>query len=193
MADALAGSARLMLVSGVRHLDPQRAVFEAMLAGWIRQQQARGAVAAGLDAEALEPVGWWRAGPAGRGAGSGTARGRGSVIRLATWAWRVASSVVTWVARGSGSSMGLVPRVMVTRPAAVSMASTPSRLMRCGRCPNRRTSSPATAALLHLAGEMPPAILGDLPGLGHIAVQDRSTLAGRAWASYAADRLAPTR
>jgi hypothetical protein len=26
---------------GVRHLDPQKAVFEAMLAGWVRQQQAR--------------------------------------------------------------------------------------------------------------------------------------------------------
>jgi len=36
-----AGSARLMLVPGVRHLDPQRAVFEAMLAGWEAQQQAR--------------------------------------------------------------------------------------------------------------------------------------------------------
>src|SRR6266545_2439298 len=30
-----------MLVSGVRHLDPQKAVFEAMLAGWTRQQLAR--------------------------------------------------------------------------------------------------------------------------------------------------------
>jgi site-specific recombinase XerC len=30
-----------MLVAGVRHLDPHRAVFDAMLAGWTRQQQAR--------------------------------------------------------------------------------------------------------------------------------------------------------
>jgi cobalamin synthase len=36
-----AGSAALMLVAGVRHLDPLRAVFDAMLAGWTRQQQAR--------------------------------------------------------------------------------------------------------------------------------------------------------
>ena len=35
------GSAQLMLVPGVRHLDPPRAVFEAMLAGWQAQQQAR--------------------------------------------------------------------------------------------------------------------------------------------------------
>jgi len=35
------GSAALTLVAGVRHLDPQRAVFDAMLAGWTRQQQAR--------------------------------------------------------------------------------------------------------------------------------------------------------
>jgi integrase/recombinase XerC len=41
MAQAVEGSARLMLVAGVRHLDPQRAVFDAMLAGWARQQQAR--------------------------------------------------------------------------------------------------------------------------------------------------------
>jgi integrase/recombinase XerC len=36
------GAARLMLVSGVRHLDPQRAVFDAMLRGWRAQQTARG-------------------------------------------------------------------------------------------------------------------------------------------------------
>jgi integrase/recombinase XerC len=41
VAGAVVGSAGLMLVSGVQHLDPQRAVFEAMLAGWTRQQQAR--------------------------------------------------------------------------------------------------------------------------------------------------------
>jgi hypothetical protein len=35
------GSTRLMLVAGVRHLDPPKAVFEAILAGWVRQQQAR--------------------------------------------------------------------------------------------------------------------------------------------------------
>jgi hypothetical protein len=53
-------------------------------------------------------------------------------------------------------------------------------------------SSYRAAALLHLAGEMPPAVLGDLLGLGHTAVQDWSTLAGRPWASYATDRLNPT-
>lgn len=41
VAQPRAGSAALMLVAGVRHLDPQRAVFDAMLAGWTRQQQAR--------------------------------------------------------------------------------------------------------------------------------------------------------
>src|SRR6266508_2228749 len=40
-----------------------------------------------------------------------------------------------------------------------------------------------------LAGELPPAILGDLLGLGRTAVQDWSTLAARPWASYVADRL----
>lgn len=37
----LAGSAGLVLVSGVVHLDEERAVFEGMLAGWGRQQQSR--------------------------------------------------------------------------------------------------------------------------------------------------------
>jgi site-specific recombinase XerD len=41
VAPEVEGCARLMLVSGVRHLDPQRAVFDAMVAGWARQQQAR--------------------------------------------------------------------------------------------------------------------------------------------------------
>lgn len=41
MAQAPAGSAALTLVAGVRHLDPRRALFEAMLTGWTRQQQAR--------------------------------------------------------------------------------------------------------------------------------------------------------
>ena len=36
-----AGSARLVLVEGVVHLDPEQAVFEAMLVGFERQQQAR--------------------------------------------------------------------------------------------------------------------------------------------------------
>jgi integrase/recombinase XerC len=35
------GAAALSLVAGVRYLDPQRAVFDAMLVGWTRQQQAR--------------------------------------------------------------------------------------------------------------------------------------------------------
>lgn len=39
--EGLAGAAHLMLADGVALLDPQRAVFEAMLAGWERQQQAR--------------------------------------------------------------------------------------------------------------------------------------------------------
>ena len=37
----LAGSARLVLASGVHHLDPASAVFEGMLAGWALQQQTR--------------------------------------------------------------------------------------------------------------------------------------------------------
>ena len=37
----LVGSAALVLVSGVAHLDPQRAVFDAMLDGWAVQQRAR--------------------------------------------------------------------------------------------------------------------------------------------------------
>jgi integrase len=40
-AAALPGAARLELVDSVAHLDPQKAVFEAMLAGWMRQQRTR--------------------------------------------------------------------------------------------------------------------------------------------------------
>jgi hypothetical protein len=36
---------------------------------------------------------------------------------------------------------------------------------------------------------MPPAVLGQLLGLGRTAVQGWSTLAARRWASYVADRL----
>lgn len=35
------GSARLVLVEGVLHLNEELAVFEAMLTGWGRQQQSR--------------------------------------------------------------------------------------------------------------------------------------------------------
>jgi hypothetical protein len=38
----LAGSAQLELVSGVAHLRPEDAMFEAMLHGWRAQQTARG-------------------------------------------------------------------------------------------------------------------------------------------------------
>lgn len=41
MGRELVGSARLVLADGVALLDPERAVFEGMLAGWERQQQAR--------------------------------------------------------------------------------------------------------------------------------------------------------
>ena len=34
-------AARLELVDGVIHLDPKPALFDAMLAGWVRQQQTR--------------------------------------------------------------------------------------------------------------------------------------------------------
>jgi hypothetical protein len=37
----LPGAAHLELVDGVVHLDPQSALLEAMLAGWVRQQQTR--------------------------------------------------------------------------------------------------------------------------------------------------------
>ncbi len=37
----LAGAAHLMLVDGVSYLDPEPAVFEAMLEGWARQQRTR--------------------------------------------------------------------------------------------------------------------------------------------------------
>lgn len=40
-ASHLPGSVHLELVEGVVHLEPERAVFEAMLQGWARQQQAR--------------------------------------------------------------------------------------------------------------------------------------------------------
>jgi site-specific recombinase XerD len=41
LAADLPGAARLELVDGVVHLDPKSAVLEAMLAGWVRQQQTR--------------------------------------------------------------------------------------------------------------------------------------------------------
>ena len=44
----LAGAARLQLVSGVVHLRPEDAMFEAMLQGWRAQQMARG-IAGGDD------------------------------------------------------------------------------------------------------------------------------------------------
>jgi site-specific recombinase XerD len=37
----LPGAAHLELVGGVIHLDPKPALFDAMLAGWVRQQQSR--------------------------------------------------------------------------------------------------------------------------------------------------------
>ncbi|MDG4759406.1 tyrosine-type recombinase/integrase [Micromonospora sp. WMMD710] len=37
----LPGAAHLMLADGVAHLDPARAVFEAMIEGWARQQRVR--------------------------------------------------------------------------------------------------------------------------------------------------------
>jgi hypothetical protein len=43
----LSGAARLVLDSGVRYLDPARAVFEAMLKGWARQRKCRFLSAAG--------------------------------------------------------------------------------------------------------------------------------------------------
>lgn len=59
------------------------------------------------------------------------------------------------------------------------------RLQRVGIQPTAHR----TAALLQLAGELPPAILGDLLGLGRTAVQEWSNLAGRPSASYLAERL----
>jgi hypothetical protein len=60
------------------------------------------------------------------------------------------------------------------------------RLQRVGIQP----SAHRAAALLHMAAELPPALLSDLLGLGRTAVQEWSTLAGRPWAGYVADRLA---
>ena len=37
----LPGAAHLELVDGVVHLDPKPALFDAMLTGWVRQQQTR--------------------------------------------------------------------------------------------------------------------------------------------------------
>ncbi len=41
MSSEVPGSARLVLASGVVHLDEQAAVFAAMLSGWERQQRSR--------------------------------------------------------------------------------------------------------------------------------------------------------
>ncbi|MFE2874198.1 hypothetical protein ACFXG6_07545 [Streptomyces roseus] len=40
-ATELPGSVRLVLPQGVVHLDPEPAVFDAMLEGWARQQRSR--------------------------------------------------------------------------------------------------------------------------------------------------------
>jgi hypothetical protein len=97
------GSARLELVDGVALLDPERSVFEAMLAGWERQQRARflnerGTIAprvalvrrfAGFTgqypwewrpAEAEAFISAVRAGPSG--VGVSTARGYEVILRL---------------------------------------------------------------------------------------------------------------
>jgi hypothetical protein len=60
------------------------------------------------------------------------------------------------------------------------------RLQRVGIQP----SAHRAAALLHMAAELPQALLSELLGLGRTAVQEWSTLAGRPWAGYVADRLA---
>lgn len=67
-------------------------------------------------------------------------------------------------------------------------ATITSRLQRVGI----RPAAQRTAALLHLAGEMPPALLGQLLGLGRTAVHEWSTLAGRPWAGFLAARLEDT-
>jgi hypothetical protein len=77
----------------------------------------------------------------------------------------------------------LFPSQHPDRPALP--ATITHRLQRLGIQP----SSYRAAALLHLAGQMPPAVLGGLLGLGRTAVQDWSALAGRPWASYVANRL----
>ena len=59
------------------------------------------------------------------------------------------------------------------------------RLQRIGVQPTAHRAS----ALLHLAAEMPPALVSDLLGLGRTAAQAWSTLAARPWAAYVADRL----
>ena len=63
------------------------------------------------------------------------------------------------------------------------------RLQRIGVQPTAQRS----AALLHLAAELPPAVLSDLLGLGRTATQAWSTLAARPWASYVADRISTGR
>src|SRR5262245_44510934 len=40
-APGLPGAAHLVLAPGVIHLDPESAIFEAMLEGWARQQRVR--------------------------------------------------------------------------------------------------------------------------------------------------------
>jgi integrase/recombinase XerC len=291
VADALAGSARLMLVSGVRHLDPQRAVFEAMLAGWTRQQQARlladQTVTSKIQAvrrfaQFTNDYPWvWTPADAEefwaelRGQGFGRATLRSYQVRLrlfcdfvtdARYGWAeecwqrfgahpvqvcTEANTATHAADYEGSprrrpftreelqalfdhadaqlgkavadgrkgavsafrdavalkvvyAWGLRRREAVmldltdwhANPAAgqlgrfdrpVLPATITHRLQRLAIQP----SSYRAAALLHLAGEMPPIVLGDILGLGHTAVQDWSTLAGRPWASYAADRLFP--
>ena len=76
-----------------------------------------------------------------------------------------------------------VPQPTPDRPALPETFT--RRLQRLGIQP----SAHRAAALLHLAGQMPPAMLGDLLRLRRTAVQEWSTLAARPWAGYVADRL----
>lgn len=45
----LPGAAALALVDGVAHLDPERAVFDAMVEGWATQMLSRGLKAETID------------------------------------------------------------------------------------------------------------------------------------------------
>jgi hypothetical protein len=77
----------------------------------------------------------------------------------------------------------LFPSQHLDRPALPETIT--HRLERIGI----QSSTHRAAALLHMAAELPPALLSDLLGLGRTAVQQWSTLAGRPCAGHIADRL----
>lgn len=137
MVDVPVGSALAMLDAGVRHLDPQRAVFDAMLTGWARQQQARLLADATITAK-LQAV-----------------RRFAAFTNDYPWAWTPADVEEFWTElRGRGFSLATLRAYQVRLRLFASSSPTPatagrrsagsgSARIRC-RCATSRTPPPTS-------------------------------------------------